>query len=739
MKKNGLIAGALAVLFTFASVSCANSVAEEIPATPSLQDVITTTEKTSVDLSNEVFELADNSEIVITKAITLTGGSSKYDFKGATVKVKTSGARLENVTNIKELIIDEAVGDGDVTVKNCDIETLTVNGGGANSIHIEDVVVKQVAVAKEGVRLVLEGASSVASVEVKAKCVLDSSSTSAKISNVKVEAAVKNIEIKGQMKIEKLVASSTEFKVTISSNDVKVEAAVVKTADGKTAKVTVEAAEGITVKEIPQPADEEEEQEDETEKGDADNPNPVFSYKYEPLHAVYSVTGVPQEEVPQWVINTITLEDCEDGVKFVFHKPSETDCPDSYRMVWIDAHHIDSNMNENVGVSPKESVIEAFNNGETETLEFSFPFVLPGKTVSLCIQYGYATPNYAEYKEVRLYYTVNTAHGKAMVDELPENFDDSDYVTIKDGRYLEIQNITLPKGKNYRSIIQVFEYDPNVTTDPNQIGYKESPDHTPETNDKYDLIDFCEIEKRYPYIYAILHYEFELDEYPNIYTRCHMYTTQKYENVFKGSAFFVNANKAEKVSDTEYKTSAQWFKALLKALEDEGDLFTITLTDTPDAGKFFGEICWEDMNDVPNYVLDLSQTELTYIPGWNTGNQIYNGGNGTKIVGVILPNTIEKIDDGAFYETSIKSIEIPASVKWIGKTILPNSAYSDEWAEIIQSNKSEWYGYDGGGADDDAKAELLRRWNNRVIEGATPLVNEPGGLFFQWSRYFRVE
>ena len=416
-------------------------------------------------------------------------------------------------------------------------------------------------------------------------------------------------------------------------------------------------------------------------------------------------------------------------------------------MVWIDAHHIDSNMNENVGVSPKESVIEAFNNGETETLEFSFPFVLPGKTVSLCIQYGYATPNYAEYKEVRLYYTVNTAHGKAMVDELPENFDDSDYVTIKDGRYLEIQNITLPKGKNYRSIIQVFEYDPNVTTDPKQIGYKESQDHTPETNNKYDLIDFCEIEKRYPYIYAILHYEFELDEYPNIYTRCHMYTTQKYENVFKGSAFFVNANKAEKVSDTEYKTSAQWFKGLLKALEDEGDLFKITLTDTPDAGTFFGEICWEDMNDVPNYVLDLSQTELTYIPGWNTGNRLYaydNGtkvGNGNKIVEVILPDTIEKIDDAAFYDTSIESIEIPASVKWIGGAILPDSVYSERPTNRIKIqgfDKAKWYWLEYG-VNDAEKAASKEIWDQCDTKKSNTLIYEEENVFHQWRRYFRVE
>jgi len=245
------IAAVITVLLTLTVISCSNG---SDVTTSSLQDLLSTTEKTTVDLSSEVFELSDSSSIVLSKAITLSGGASQYDLKGATLTVKSAGTIVENVTNVAELIIDESVGDGDFTLSNSSVAKLTVNGGGSNSIHLNGTAIATVTVAKEGVRLVLEGSTTVAAVDLQAACVLDSTSETAVISAVTIASSVKSVTLKGKANITAISASSKEVKVTVASNDVKVATTVVKDPDGTVNTITlVPASEDIKVPETKLP------------------------------------------------------------------------------------------------------------------------------------------------------------------------------------------------------------------------------------------------------------------------------------------------------------------------------------------------------------------------------------------------------------------------------------------------------------------------------------------------------
>lgn len=270
--------------------SCSNSTQEEPQQTETLQSFV----DSAVDVADlSGFEISAGSQVEVSKAITLTGGASPLDMKGAKVTVKAAGAKVVNLKNVDELIVDASVGNGDVTIVKSDIKKVTINGGGANSIHVEDTVIASVSVTKEGVRIVLEGTSALAAVDVSVPCVLDSTSADAKVGSLNVSASVKNIEIKGKVAVETIVAVSTDFTVKISSNDVKVTAAVVKTSDGKVAKVKVEASEGVTIKEIAAPADVkiEEPKKEEEAPAEPDDRNVAISIK------VAGATGVNQKSI----------------------------------------------------------------------------------------------------------------------------------------------------------------------------------------------------------------------------------------------------------------------------------------------------------------------------------------------------------------------------------------------------------------------------------------------------------
>lgn len=140
---------------------------------------------------------------------------------GKILTVTKSGVVLENISNAK-IVVDESVGDGDFTMKGCkDVVKLTVNGGGANSIHIADSEVQSLAAGKANVRVVLEGSASVASAEVKADGIKLEGNSSSKIEKVSVSKTVKTITIQGG-KIEKVITQAV-VSIKIASSDTKID------------------------------------------------------------------------------------------------------------------------------------------------------------------------------------------------------------------------------------------------------------------------------------------------------------------------------------------------------------------------------------------------------------------------------------------------------------------------------------------------------------------------------------
>jgi hypothetical protein len=87
-----------------------------------------------------------------------TSGSEKIS---QDVTITTSGVTLQNLTIDGNLMIDEAVGDGDVTLNNVTVTgELRVRGGGQNSIHINGGAYSKILVEQApdgGVRIVATG------------------------------------------------------------------------------------------------------------------------------------------------------------------------------------------------------------------------------------------------------------------------------------------------------------------------------------------------------------------------------------------------------------------------------------------------------------------------------------------------------------------------------------------------------------------------------------------------------
>jgi hypothetical protein len=89
------------------------------------------------------------------------GPSSGAETISQDVTISTSGVTLQNLTIEGNLIIDEAVGDGDVTLNNVTVTgELQVRGGGKNSIHINGGDYSKILVEQApdgGVRIVATG------------------------------------------------------------------------------------------------------------------------------------------------------------------------------------------------------------------------------------------------------------------------------------------------------------------------------------------------------------------------------------------------------------------------------------------------------------------------------------------------------------------------------------------------------------------------------------------------------
>lgn len=178
---------------------------------------------TTIDLESEKLSVTDNGSYTIDKALTIKNG----DLKNATFTVKATGVKFEEMKNISNINVAEEVGNGDFSVINCnEIDEINVNGGGANSIHIENTTVLKLIVQKKDVRIALKNndTTSVKNTLIFADCKLDAE-TGSSFENVIINPGVTKLELAGNVVIEKITALESSSATISITATVKINSA----------------------------------------------------------------------------------------------------------------------------------------------------------------------------------------------------------------------------------------------------------------------------------------------------------------------------------------------------------------------------------------------------------------------------------------------------------------------------------------------------------------------------------
>lgn len=195
-----------------------------------------------IDLGKANLKIDENDSYTISKPLTIKNGN----VKNATFTVESDKVVFDSLMSINGVIVHEKVGNGDFTLQNCyRVSEVYVNGGGSNSIHIAKTTVEKLIINKKGVRVALsnDGSSKVAKTMIFEDCKLDSENENNSFEKVIVEKAVKNLNLAGKTKVERIVSTessgseSPSIKIIVSV-EVKVVAA------DSTVKKSIEKTDG---------------------------------------------------------------------------------------------------------------------------------------------------------------------------------------------------------------------------------------------------------------------------------------------------------------------------------------------------------------------------------------------------------------------------------------------------------------------------------------------------------------
>jgi|GEM_PF-1658572 len=154
------------------------------------------------------------------------GNPDKLTVINGDVRIAAAGVTLINTEITGNLTVDAAVGEGDVYLKKVVVKgTTLVQGGGENSVHLEDTVVLRIVVDKASgkVRIVAQGATKVQQVVVQSPVKLEESQvTDSGFSNIELTPNLpegSNIDLVGHF--ENVHVISANIKITIPSGSVK--------------------------------------------------------------------------------------------------------------------------------------------------------------------------------------------------------------------------------------------------------------------------------------------------------------------------------------------------------------------------------------------------------------------------------------------------------------------------------------------------------------------------------------
>lgn len=195
-----------------------------------------------IDLGKANLKIDENDSYTISKPLTIKNGN----VKNATFTVESDKVVFDSLMSINGVIVHEKMGNGDFTLQNCyKVSEVYVNGGGSNSIHIAKTIVEKLIVNKKGVRVALsnDGSSKVTKTMIFEDCKLDSENENNSFEKVIVEKAVKNLNLAGKTKVERIVSTESSgselpsIKIIVSV-EVKVVAA------DSTVKKSIEKTDG---------------------------------------------------------------------------------------------------------------------------------------------------------------------------------------------------------------------------------------------------------------------------------------------------------------------------------------------------------------------------------------------------------------------------------------------------------------------------------------------------------------
>lgn len=360
------------------------------------------------------------------------------DLGGKILTVTKPGAVLENISNAN-IIVDESVGDGDFTMKGCkDIINLTVNGGGSNSVHISDSKIQSLVVTKTSVRIVLEGAASVASAEVKADSIKLEGNANSTVAKISMSNAVSAISIKGGS-IQKIITLNA-VSIKIESSETSINSVT------SSSTVSIEKAEGVVIKE-PEVLEnatigDDYEEVKETEKPEEEPEEPKKEEE--------------EEEAPIPEIFKIENVECDTGLRIRVKNLDDTDVEFTEKANEI--HRIDIYLD---GVKVAYDIPKIGS-----TYEFYCPFVEAGKEVAVIATYCRGTKN-----EIGQELTATAGTGKGKITPaggcgklLPSGkfdyeFSERGILTVK-----SMPSLSSPNVKSYNVVFDIasgYSYNDN--------------------------------------------------------------------------------------------------------------------------------------------------------------------------------------------------------------------------------------------------------------------------------------
>ncbi|MBP1990082.1 DUF4838 domain-containing protein [Paenibacillus eucommiae] len=136
------------------------------------------------------------------------------------VVITAPGVTLRNMIITGDLLLGEGIGEGDASLDNVTVQgATTVQGGGANSIHILNSVLAAVIIDKKTgtVRIVLEGSTATGAVTVRSSVILEEAVPSAKgFTSVKIEGTLptgSKVQFKGNFTQVDVEASNTALEL----------------------------------------------------------------------------------------------------------------------------------------------------------------------------------------------------------------------------------------------------------------------------------------------------------------------------------------------------------------------------------------------------------------------------------------------------------------------------------------------------------------------------------------------